>query len=422
MRAAGQTKPDTPEIGSYRIYGQTTMRTRHLQELRDARPLAGIAALALLALPASAQTADTSAAKSPLLAAFAQAAKSPEPLVVDMTISREASPDVETAHMVMQGRKVFLTAERPGKTKMTVVCDGVKLRWWNDTSYLERAAPESLANLDAGMKDGFSYDVPLTLSASTALRLFADPGRLNSLQNVQDRGARTVTTAHGKKIQAHDIESFDGDCRRKIAFASDTHLPLSFSSDDDGIRFTMSFDYPAAAKKVDDSVFSAKPPAGLALYQPELPPKPVPALEKGTAAPALTGSGLEGKTATVAFESGPTLLVFTTAWAYPCKTAEPQIAKIAADLSVSHVRFVRALPVDEFETLTEVREYLQTHALPDKSVDLIDDGSLAKAYHVSGYPAAVLIDAGGKVVRTWTGFSAATGDEITAAARPAPAR
>ena len=343
--------------------------------------------------------------------------------VVDVTrLDGQDSRPVETAHLVMQGsQKAYLEVQSDGKTVMWLSCDGKTLWWWDGRSYVKRPAPASLANLDHSAVLGSNVSLPLNFTANVVLRLFADPARLTKLTHLEDKGfaVSEIGAFAPESVPAHVVESFDGDCRRRLWFSDETSLPLKITSDDSGELHTFLFRYPPTPKaksssgkiaSIPSGLFASAPPAGLKAYAPPPAPVVLEPLSVGTMAPALPVIVQEpSKTASAKqIKSQATVLYFTNIWASPCQMAMPQVEQLSHDLADQAVRIVCVYPVDQYETLAQVTTFLQTHAQLAK-ISSIDSATGAAAaasrFHVNSYPFVYVINASGQIAASVGGYS-----------------
>ena len=343
--------------------------------------------------------------------------------VVDVTrLDGRDSHPVETAHLVMQGsQKAYLEVQSDERTVMWLSSDGKTLCWWDGQSYVKRQAPASLADLDHSAVSGDNVSLPLSFTANVVLRLFADPARLYKLTHLEDKGsaASEMGAFAAESVPAHVVESFDGDCRRRLWFSDETSLPLKITSDDSGELHTFLFRYPSVPKaksssgriaSISASLFSSAPPTGLKAYAPPPAPAIQEPLSNGTMAPALPVSGQEPSKTALAKQakSEATVLYFTNIWASPCQMAMPQVEQLSYDLADQAVRIVCIYPVDQYETLAQITTFLQTHPQLAKisSIDSITGpAATTTRFHVNSYPFAYVINSSGKIAASVVGYS-----------------
>jgi thiol-disulfide isomerase/thioredoxin len=99
-----------------------------------------------------------------------------------------------------------------------------------------------------------------------------------------------------------------------------------------------------------------------------------------------------------AFRGKPVLVNFWASWCPGCRAEMPELEKLSRDRpGCLAVVGIAEDSGDPQEVLAFARERGVTYPL------LLDDGSAAIGYGVTGIPYSVLIDAQGNVVRLWMG-------------------
>ena len=120
----------------------------------------------------------------------------------------------------------------------------------------------------------------------------------------------------------------------------------------------------------------------------------------GTAAPRLSGQGLDGAALAVDFQQAKTVLVFWAAWCGPCRKEQPGLNTLAARYAGQGITFYGVDMLDHDRALA--RAFVAEFKVPYPS--LYDDaGSLTAAYEVDSPPSFVLVDQRGVVVGRYPG-------------------
>ncbi len=129
--------------------------------------------------------------------------------------------------------------------------------------------------------------------------------------------------------------------------------------------------------------------------------KAPPPLSKGTLAPLWTLVSLNNDTVKLSDLKGkPVLLDFFYKSCYPCMLALPKLQALYEKYRDEGLVVIGIDPVDKKKD--ELRAFLAKKGVAYKI--LLSDENIPKAYHVSGYPMICLLDAGGKIVFSLTGF------------------
>jgi thiol-disulfide isomerase/thioredoxin len=119
----------------------------------------------------------------------------------------------------------------------------------------------------------------------------------------------------------------------------------------------------------------------------------------GAAAPAIHGTLVGGGAFDLASQRGkPVVVDFYASWCGPCQAQQADI-DTAAERYAGRAVFVG---VDMREGEAAARSYAASHGVPYGSV-VDGDGSIAGSYDVPAPPTTVVIDAQGRIVRTFVG-------------------
>lgn len=114
---------------------------------------------------------------------------------------------------------------------------------------------------------------------------------------------------------------------------------------------------------------------------------------EGQAAPSFQASTLSGELATLAsFRSKPTVLVFWASWCGPCVKEAPEVARIAK----SYGSRINVVGINVGEQPAQAAQAAKRLGIVWPVV-LDVDGSIQKAYQVSGIPLVLIVDQEGLV-------------------------
>jgi cytochrome c biogenesis protein CcmG/thiol:disulfide interchange protein DsbE len=114
---------------------------------------------------------------------------------------------------------------------------------------------------------------------------------------------------------------------------------------------------------------------------------------EGQAAPAFEASTLSGESATLAsFRAKPTVLVFWASWCGPCVKEAPEVARIAT----SYGSRINVVGINVGEQRTQAAQAAKRMGITWPVV-LDVDGSIQKAYQVTGIPLILIVDQDGLV-------------------------
>jgi cytochrome c biogenesis protein CcmG/thiol:disulfide interchange protein DsbE len=131
---------------------------------------------------------------------------------------------------------------------------------------------------------------------------------------------------------------------------------------------------------------------------------------RGAQAPRLEARDLEGRPVTLEGLRGRAVAVnFWATWCGPCRVEMPELADVWRR---NHDRCFEILGVAEESASDDVTRAARTVPYP---ILLDDRARAAAAWKVQGYPQTFLVDAAGRVVRTFRG--AVTGQELEEALR-----
>lgn len=125
-----------------------------------------------------------------------------------------------------------------------------------------------------------------------------------------------------------------------------------------------------------------------------------------TAAPLEVEKWYQGNT--TLDQNDATVLVFWELWCPHCKREMPKMQPLAEKWQARGVQFVGLTKVTKSATEEGVAEFIQTNGIKFPMAKE-KDGSLSKAYGVSGVPAAAMVK-NGKVI--WRGHPARLTDEL----------
>lgn len=92
----------------------------------------------------------------------------------------------------------------------------------------------------------------------------------------------------------------------------------------------------------------------------------------------------------------PVLIFFGTTWCPSCRNELPLYKKV---YEIYAKRGLEVTYINIMEPRGKVARFAQSNALPFKIL-LDEDGSVATGYNVIGVPTLVLIDKGGKIIKT----------------------
>ncbi|MGO8793963.1 MAG: redoxin family protein [Candidatus Sulfotelmatobacter sp.] len=121
----------------------------------------------------------------------------------------------------------------------------------------------------------------------------------------------------------------------------------------------------------------------------------------GKPAPDLSLKTSEGKIATLrSFRGHPVFIEFWATWCGPCIDLMPELGILYAEIKGKDLAW---MTIDNDEDSTSAAEFLSEQHIGWPNYH-DEDGSLGKAFHRSGIPLAVLIDADGKIVFYQAGY------------------
>ncbi len=117
-----------------------------------------------------------------------------------------------------------------------------------------------------------------------------------------------------------------------------------------------------------------------------------------TAAPDFTLQSLDGERFRLSETDGKIRLIdFWATWCAPCREEVPMLNDLQADYGDQGL-LILAITDEETEV---VRDFVQEYGV--EYLNLIGTGETAEAYGVLGLPAAYLVDAEGRIVKTFLG-------------------
>jgi len=135
-----------------------------------------------------------------------------------------------------------------------------------------------------------------------------------------------------------------------------------------------------------------------------------PRVAPGFTAPALLAPG---DVSLAQFRGHPVLLEFWASWCGPCWRSFPVLDRLHASY---HAQGLEILAVSVDEDAADARRYAERS--PHGFALLHDPGGrIADSYRVEAMPRAFLIDADGRIVQDFEGFSAAVEQRLEAAVR-----
>ncbi len=114
----------------------------------------------------------------------------------------------------------------------------------------------------------------------------------------------------------------------------------------------------------------------------------------GDAAPALSGTSLQGRTLSLsAMRGSVVVVVFWASWCAPCQAEQPSVNVLAQDETAAGVRFLGvSVDVDR----AAAQSYLRKYEVPYDS--LIDSSqAIVVDYEIAGPPTTFVIDGRGRV-------------------------
>jgi thiol-disulfide isomerase/thioredoxin len=123
-------------------------------------------------------------------------------------------------------------------------------------------------------------------------------------------------------------------------------------------------------------------------------------LGPGDAVPTYTGVTVSGESVTVGGEGPVTLLNLWATWCVPCRTEFPDLQEIHEELGPRGLRLI-AVSLDQGGTdrvMEFVNEMEATFAIVHDR-----EGAIEDVYRTVGLPNTYLVDAEGKLVRSWLG-------------------
>lgn len=119
----------------------------------------------------------------------------------------------------------------------------------------------------------------------------------------------------------------------------------------------------------------------------------------GASAPLLEGSSPAGLETEVAYDNGPTLLVFLAHWCPHCQEEVPKIVDLAGEGTFEGIRTVAVLTsTDEDQANYPPSAWLDDEGWTDDRFFDDRENSAAAAYGVTSFPFVVYVDADGTVV------------------------
>ena len=120
---------------------------------------------------------------------------------------------------------------------------------------------------------------------------------------------------------------------------------------------------------------------------------------RGSTAPQLTGTLVDGGSFDLAAERGkPVVVDFFASWCGPCVAQQADISATARKYA-GRVTFVG---VDDRETAAAARGFLRSYTVPYEAI--VDaDGHIYGDYSIAGPPTTVVVDGAGRVVAGYLG-------------------
>jgi thiol-disulfide isomerase/thioredoxin len=137
-----------------------------------------------------------------------------------------------------------------------------------------------------------------------------------------------------------------------------------------------------------------------------LVPKPFPRkwpdlpgpIKEGATVPRLELQRYRGATDLAFPAAGPRLLFFWATWCAPCKASVPEVLAYERETGTPVIAITD-------ESHTQLDTFFQKYMQPFPATVATDESRRAfVAYGVSGTPTFVLVDAGGTVQATWSGY------------------
>ena len=112
---------------------------------------------------------------------------------------------------------------------------------------------------------------------------------------------------------------------------------------------------------------------------------------------------LEGKRISLRdYRGSPLLINFWATWCAPCRKEFPIIKEIEKKFGKDGL-IILAVNIDDTRTISGVKSFVSAHSL-DFIIPLDPNRKLFNNFRGSSLPLTLLIDASGKVVRTYSGF------------------
>ena len=307
------------------------------------------------------------------------------------TAAQQSTSDVGYIRLAPGNKAAIVSKDKD--TAIALVCNGVKVTEWNSKQIAKAKAPKSLDQLDPPL--------PLGASAAIAFGLLTDSTSITDYANLTDMGIVTVSG-----VPAHKVVSIEDGDTATFWLDDKTALPVQVAYTGGRHDRTIVIRcYPTAADPYH--VFTAHPPAHLALFI----PKPVPKLLRaGTSAPDFTlplvrdADGKSGPLTLSQLRGQVVLLDFWAAWCRPCKKTMPHIQALRQRLGP---RGLMVLSVNTWDSKPRMAAFVRAH--PQYTSTFLFDArpyasSLAVTrYHVSGIPTVYIIDKEGHIAGAFNG-------------------
>lgn len=313
---------------------------------------------------------------------------------------------------VVTGRARF-ELSRPNRARIRVVdpgpgaslvCDGKRLRQWDEAVLHDAAAPTTLAGV-----------VPLLEALGQTFWpgfVHLLPDMLARMLRPDDQGADEVDGRGARRVSGF---AYDGAAPGRVTvwFDDKTGWPLRLlytGPGTGGAATTWRFrGYDLQALPPDTFAFA--PPQAL---RPAAADPDVPRIAVGAKAPPFTLAALDGTKFSLRGKPGTTgqtvLLEFWAPWCAGCRAGGPLIKRIHEEFRPRGVALVQ---VSTTAAKAEVDHYLRSH--PPSGTVLYDPAPLETAigpslYGVSILPSFVLIDRQGRVAAKWDDYREGASD------------